>query len=100
MYIFFRAGEYDPSKILDKIDNEQVRNMLSTMIQKDPQARKTANEHLCEQVCIDKYNIFTKKILNSYCLFCYFFFSVQKCFRIIFILFCNPICKYFQRILT
>ena len=51
MYIFFRAGEYDPSKILDKIDNEQVRNMLSTMIQKDPQARKTANEHLCEQVC-------------------------------------------------
>ena len=48
---FFRAGEYDPSKILDKIDNEQVRNMLSTMIQKDPQARKTANEHLCEQVC-------------------------------------------------
>ena len=47
--IIFRAGEYDPGKILDKIENDEVRNMLLTMIQKDPLSRKSANEHLCEQ---------------------------------------------------
>ena len=45
----YRAGEYDPIKVLDKIENEEVRQMLSTMIQKDPGTRKSANEHLCEQ---------------------------------------------------
>ena len=35
--------------------------MLSTMIQKDPQARKTANEHLCEQVLMYINAIFSRK---------------------------------------
>ena len=34
---------------MDKIDNEEVKAMLESMIQKEPNLRKTANEHLTEQ---------------------------------------------------
>jgi phosphoinositide-3-kinase regulatory subunit 4 len=45
----YRAGEYAPEKILDKIEDPDVKTMLETMIQKDPNLRKSANEHLLEQ---------------------------------------------------
>ncbi len=45
----YRAGEFSPDKVLDKIENEDVQTMLKIMIQKDPNARKSANEHLLEQ---------------------------------------------------
>lgn len=46
----YRAGEYCPDKVMDKIDKDpDVKTMLETMIQKDPNLRKSANEHLLEQ---------------------------------------------------
>ena len=47
----YRSDEYLPEKVLDKIDKNEgeIRKMLETMIQKDPNLRKTANEHLLDQ---------------------------------------------------
>ena len=45
----YRAGEFDPVKVMDKIEDENIKSMLWTMIQKDPTLRKSANEHLLEQ---------------------------------------------------
>ena len=54
--------------------------MLSTMIQKDPQARKTANEHLCEQVLMYINTIFSRKKNLKFLVFCYIFFQRAKVF--------------------
>ena len=47
----YRSDEYLPEKVLDKIDKNEceIRKMLETMIQKEPNLRKTANEHLLDQ---------------------------------------------------
>ena len=45
----YRAGEYSPDRVLDKIDDPHMKDMLSHMIQRDPTRRKTANEYLAEQ---------------------------------------------------
>ncbi len=45
----YRAGEYSPEAVLEKIDDADVREMLAHMIQRDPAKRKTANEYLSEQ---------------------------------------------------
>ncbi len=45
----YQAGEFDPVKCLDKIEDEDIKRLLETMIKKDPSSRKTANEHLLEQ---------------------------------------------------
>ena len=45
----YRAGEYSPDRVLDKIDDPNMKDMLSHMIQREPAHRKTANEYLAEQ---------------------------------------------------
>ena len=47
--LYYRDEKYEPSKILDKIEDENIKKMLTVMIQKDPEQRKSANEHLCDQ---------------------------------------------------
>ncbi|KAI8618435.1 hypothetical protein BC830DRAFT_1108985 [Chytriomyces sp. MP71] len=44
----YRRGEYDPSVVLDKIDNVHVREMLKSMIHIDPSKRKSADSYLNE----------------------------------------------------
>lgn len=45
----YRAGEYEPSKVLDKIEDGDVRELVMHMIQKDPLLRKSANEYLMSE---------------------------------------------------
>ena len=45
----YRAGEYSLDKVMEKIENESIRGLLSEMVGKDPMLRKTANDHLMEQ---------------------------------------------------
>jgi phosphoinositide-3-kinase regulatory subunit 4 len=45
----YRAGEYSPDRILDKIEDVHIKEMVSHMIQKDPSQRKSANEYLADQ---------------------------------------------------
>ncbi len=65
----YRAGEYSPDKVLDKIDDEHVKvsdnyifkllvklvmfyfpqKLVAHMIQKDPTSRHTANEYLSQE---------------------------------------------------
>ncbi|KAJ3140917.1 Serine/threonine-protein kinase, partial [Physocladia obscura] len=44
----YRRGEYDPSLVLDKIENFHVREMLSSMIDIDPKKRKSIDAYLNE----------------------------------------------------
>ncbi|KAJ3204131.1 Serine/threonine-protein kinase, partial [Entophlyctis luteolus] len=44
----FRRGEYDPNVVIDKIENEDVRELLKSMINIDPRKRKSADTYLSE----------------------------------------------------
>ena len=45
----FRVGKFSPDKILDKIDDENVRNLVSHMINKEPGSRLTVEEYLKQE---------------------------------------------------
>ncbi|KAG8181600.1 hypothetical protein JTE90_017721 [Oedothorax gibbosus] len=42
----YRIGDYDPSKVLEKIEDLNLKKLVQSMIQKDPAARLNANEYL------------------------------------------------------
>lgn len=42
----YRNNEYDPSKVLEKIEDSNIKKLVQSMIQKDPSARLTACEYL------------------------------------------------------
>ncbi|KAK7077762.1 phosphoinositide-3-kinase, regulatory subunit 4, partial [Halocaridina rubra] len=44
--LLFRAGEYYPSKVLDKIDDPKVKALIEHMIQRDPEKRLSAADYL------------------------------------------------------
>lgn len=45
----YRANEYSPEKVLNKIEDDDIRELLEHMIQKDPSKRFSANQYLTEQ---------------------------------------------------
>jgi len=45
----YRADEYSPVCVLDKIEDINIRRMVESMIQKDPTLRLSASEYLQEQ---------------------------------------------------
>ncbi|XP_055958193.1 phosphoinositide 3-kinase regulatory subunit 4 [Patella vulgata] len=45
----YRSGEYSPWKILEKIPDQHVRELVRHMIQKDPKHRLSAEEYLVKQ---------------------------------------------------
>ncbi|XP_068243849.1 phosphoinositide 3-kinase regulatory subunit 4 isoform X3 [Palaemon carinicauda] len=45
----YRAGDYYPSKVLDKIDEPRVRALIEHMIQREPENRKSVAEYLEEE---------------------------------------------------
>ncbi|ELT97398.1 hypothetical protein CAPTEDRAFT_159025 [Capitella teleta] len=45
----YRSGEYDPAKVLQKIDDPDIRELVIDMIRKDPAERLSAEEYLVKQ---------------------------------------------------
>lgn len=45
----YRSGEYNPTKILDKIEDKNIKELVKNMIQKDPTSRKSAQTYLDQQ---------------------------------------------------
>ncbi|EEC06819.1 phosphoinositide 3-kinase regulatory subunit, putative [Ixodes scapularis] len=45
----YRSGEYNPSKILEKIEDVQLREFISHMLRRDPSERLSAEEYLESQ---------------------------------------------------
>ncbi|KAL1417642.1 hypothetical protein MTO96_026690 [Rhipicephalus appendiculatus] len=45
----YRSGEYSPDKILEKIDDVDLREMIQHMLQKDPSQRLSAEQYLDQQ---------------------------------------------------
>ncbi|PVD36888.1 hypothetical protein C0Q70_03878 [Pomacea canaliculata] len=45
----YRIGEYSPWKILEKIEDSNIRELVRHMLQKDPSHRLTAEEYLVKQ---------------------------------------------------
>ncbi|CAH1773990.1 unnamed protein product [Owenia fusiformis] len=45
----YRSGEYSPWKILEKIEDSNIRELARHMIQKDPNHRLSAEEYLIQQ---------------------------------------------------
>ena len=45
----YRSGEYSPQEILDKIDDEEVRRMVASMISQEPGERLTVEQYLNDQ---------------------------------------------------
>ncbi|XP_014671678.1 PREDICTED: phosphoinositide 3-kinase regulatory subunit 4-like [Priapulus caudatus] len=43
------SGEYTPTKVMERIDDECVRELIAHMLQKDPSLRLSAEEYLTEQ---------------------------------------------------
>ncbi|XP_071037345.1 phosphoinositide 3-kinase regulatory subunit 4 isoform X3 [Parasteatoda tepidariorum] len=42
----YRIGEYEPSKVLEKIEDTNMKKLVQSMMQKDPSARLSAAEYL------------------------------------------------------
>lgn len=53
----YKAKDYEPSKALDKIEDEQLRTLLVHMIQRDPAQRHSAARYLSENkgLCFPAY---------------------------------------------
>ncbi len=45
----YRTGEYNPSIVLQKIEDLHIRDLVRHMIQRDPASRSTAEEYLVQQ---------------------------------------------------
>ncbi|XP_077510845.1 vacuolar protein sorting 15 isoform X2 [Amblyomma americanum] len=45
----YRSGEYSPAKILEKIEDVDLRDMIQHMLQKDPSQRLSAEQYLEQQ---------------------------------------------------
>ena len=45
----YRAGEFDPTGIIAKIEDPDIKELVAHMIQRDPSTRLTANEYLSKQ---------------------------------------------------
>ncbi|CAH0555278.1 unnamed protein product [Brassicogethes aeneus] len=45
----YREGIYLPQKHLDKLEDPNLRNLISSMIDKDPSKRKTAEDYLAQE---------------------------------------------------
>lgn len=45
----YRSGEYSPAKILEKIEDVDLRDMIQHMLQKDPTLRLSAEQYLDQQ---------------------------------------------------
>lgn len=45
----YRCGEYSPEKILEKIEDSDLRDMIQHMLQRDPSKRLSAEEYLEQQ---------------------------------------------------
>ncbi|XP_054707486.1 phosphoinositide 3-kinase regulatory subunit 4-like [Uloborus diversus] len=42
----YRSNEYDPEKVLEKIEDSNIKKLVQSMMQKDPAARLNASEYL------------------------------------------------------
>ncbi|KAF6214508.1 hypothetical protein GE061_009251 [Apolygus lucorum] len=45
----YRSGEYSPENYLNKIEDDQVRDLVRDMIQREPSARKSAESYLAQE---------------------------------------------------
>ena len=45
----YRANEFDPIKVIDKIKDPLIKDLVQHMIQKDPKSRLNANSYLSEE---------------------------------------------------
>ena len=46
---FTRAEEYTPERVLEKIEDTNIRAMVGGMLSKDPASRMAASEYLSQQ---------------------------------------------------
>nr|KAG5688489.1 hypothetical protein BaRGS_007133 [Batillaria attramentaria] len=49
LLLAYRIGEYSPWKVLEKIEDYNIRELVRHMLQKDPNHRLTAEEYLVKQ---------------------------------------------------
>ncbi|CAM8941988.1 unnamed protein product [Rhodiola kirilowii] len=62
----YRRGQYDPSQVLDKIQDSGVRQMISHMIQLDPELRLSADSYLQSYVSVVFPSYFSPFLHNFY----------------------------------